>query len=97
MREPYVRSPYLDILEKVTNTPKTVPFTDAYNAQIAATCLRALARARGITDLNVRKIKSSVLVWRGVLEEIPFVLPRRRMVVSDERRFKSAQFSEASA
>jgi hypothetical protein len=91
MRNPYVRSPYLDILEKATNTPKTVGFTDAYDASIAATCLRALARARGITDLNVRKIKTDILVWRGQLERIPFKTPGRNQRYISEEDYARAQ------
>lgn len=81
----------MDILEKTTNTPKTVGFADAYDAGIACTCLRDLARRRGITDLNVRKIKNKVLVWRGQLERIPFKTPGRNQRYISEEDYARAQ------
>ena len=59
-------------------------FGSPYDAQIAAICLRSLAKKRKIADLNVRKFKCEVLVWRGPLEQIPFTTPARPRVISAE-------------
>lgn len=91
----------MDILEKVTGQPKAVPFATAYDAGIAATCLRSLARKHKVKDLNVRKVKSEILVWRGQMERIEFVMPKRHRYVITPEQMARAQvlgvFSEARA
>lgn len=69
------RSVYFDILEKVKAKPKTVKFANSYDANIAATCLRSMARRLMLDDLNVIQIKGEVIVWTGRLEELEFTMP----------------------
>jgi hypothetical protein len=88
----------MEILAKVTDKPKEVNFDSSYDAQIAATCLRSLASRLKMKHLNVKKVKSNVLVWCGELEKIPFTLPVRYKITAAqmERAQELGVFNEAA-
>jgi len=93
-----MRSPYMDILEKITELPKTFVLPSSYDASIAATCIRAMAKNRKMNDVNVKKMNDRLLVWRGQLEEIPFSAPPRKYSVASLARAQVvAAFGEMRA
>lgn len=98
-----MRSPYMDILEQTNWVPQEWEFLTNVDAQIARSCLLALAKKKGIQNLNIRQKGRIITAWHGVIERRKFDAPKKpkravgRYTNAERAQIRATFMGEATA